>query len=448
MTFTFLGAYDPDYPRNAVIRKGLRLLGAPVDERRASRKLKFWARYPILFLKLLFKIPRPPYSAQPGNGRRPAGPRILFVPEFGQKDVPLAWFWGLLAAGKVVFDPLAARYETKIVDWKRKPADSPSAWWNLQIDRAAFAGADLVLADTAAHKAYYCRMYGLEPAKVEVLPLGYDDDVFRPWVGSTPMRALEADSLVKDDLIDSVIKDDLVVADAADGVRSGQATEAGLGRVAEAGAGRRGATEADRIPVRASEDGPNSTFEVLFTGSFLPLHGTDVIIEAARIVAGRDPSVRFRLIGSGQTREAALRAVEGYGLRNVEFAGWRSLEDLPAMIAAADVSLGIFGRTEKAGRVVPHKLFQAMGMGMAVITARTAAAEEFFVHREHLVFCDEPLAESLAAAVLELKSDAALRERIARNGQALVAKKYSARATAVRLMEIVDKHFSSPRAKK
>jgi glycosyltransferase involved in cell wall biosynthesis len=132
----------------------------------------------------------------------------------------------------------------------------------------------------------------------------------------------------------------------------------------------------------------------------------------------------------------------------VEFAEWRPREDLPGRIAAADDSLGIFGRTEKAGRVVPHKLLQALGMGKPLITARTPAAEEFFVDREHLVFCDEPLAESLAAAVLELKSDASLRERIARRGQALVAEKYSPHATAARLIEIVDKHFGSPRPKR
>lgn len=388
MTFTFLGAYDPDYPRNSVIRKGLRQLGAPPAECRASRKLKFWARYPILFLRLLLKVPRRPKPAMAAPSGPSADPRIVFVPEFGQKDVPLAWFWGLLTASKVVFDPLAARYETKIVDWKRKPADSPSAWWNRQIDRAAFAGADLILADTAAHKAYYCRMYGLDPAKVEVLPLGYDDDIFRPRAGNAPERSAEA---------------------------------------------------------RSPESGAPATFEVLFTGSFLPLHGTDVIIEAARIVAGRDPSVRFTLIGSGQTREAARRLVAGYGLRNVEFAEWRSLEDLPSRIAAADVSLGIFGRTEKARRVVPHKLIQALGMGKAAVTARTPAAEEFFVHREHVMFCDEPLAESLAVAVLELKSDAALRERLARKGQALVAENFSARAVALRLVEIVDRHFGKSR---
>lgn len=58
MTFTFLGAYDPDYPHNALIRKGLRQLGMPVAECRVSRKFKFWARYPLLLLKLPLKVPR------------------------------------------------------------------------------------------------------------------------------------------------------------------------------------------------------------------------------------------------------------------------------------------------------------------------------------------------------------------------------------------------------
>jgi glycosyltransferase involved in cell wall biosynthesis len=162
MRITFFGAYDPAYPRNSVIRKGLRLNGVDVRECRVAPKFKFWARYPLLLCRW----------------RRL--PDFLFVPEFCQKDVPLAAFMGLLTARPVIFDPLAARYETKIVDWKWKPADSPAAWWNSRIDRAAFAAAGLVLADTEAHKSYYCETYGLRRDKVEVLPLGYDDGLFKP----------------------------------------------------------------------------------------------------------------------------------------------------------------------------------------------------------------------------------------------------------------------------
>jgi glycosyltransferase involved in cell wall biosynthesis len=359
MMFTFFGAYDPAYQRNAVIRKGLRLCGADVNECRVAQKLKFWVRYPLLLLKWR------------------GSPDFIFVPEFCQKDVPLAKFLGLLTAKKVIFDPLAARHETKILDWRRKPAHSLSAWWNFRIDRAALKFADVILADTATHKAYYCAKYNLNPEKVEVLPLGYDDELFEPAEDDHPASPRQADS----------------------------------------------------------------GYEVLFYGSFLPLHGVDVMVEAARIVAGRDPSVRFTFIGSGQTLPKVRAAASACGLKNVEFIGWLPVRKLREFIGGADVCLGIFGRTEKGGRVVPHKIFQSMGMRRAVITARTPAAEEFFRHRETIYFCDNPLAESLADAILELKKDSTLRNEIAFNGFNFVRENYSAKAIGGRLLKIINHRF-------
>ena len=163
MRFTFFGGYDPDYPRNAVIRKGLLKNGAAVRECRVSPHLKFWARYAALAARF-----------RPGTD-------VLFVPEFCQKDMPPAALLARLWRKPVIFDPLVTRFETKIVDWGWKPADSPAARWNLRIDRKAFRRADLILADTTAHKEYYCSEYGVDPAKVEVLPIGYDDEVYRPF---------------------------------------------------------------------------------------------------------------------------------------------------------------------------------------------------------------------------------------------------------------------------
>ncbi|MCX6577484.1 MAG: glycosyltransferase [Candidatus Aminicenantes bacterium] len=378
MRFVFFGAYNPAYPRNAVLRRGLKLGGAEVGECRAPAKFKAWARYPLL----LFSWGR----IRDGHGMVPGRfPGFIFVPEFCQKDVPLAKLLSLLTSKRLIFDPLASRYETKIMDWKRKPADSPSAWWNLKIDGLAFRLADLILADTAAHKEYYCRKYGVKPGKVEVLPLGYDDELFK--AGNVP---------------------------------------GGLSGLS--------AKHPPMVPGTVAGE-----FRVLFFGSFLPLHGADIIIEAANIVAGQDPSVRFRLVGSGQTLPEIKAAASG--LQNVDFSGWLPQDELPRAIEAADICLGIFGRTEKAQRVVPHKIFQSMGMRKPVISARTPAVEEFFHHREHMILCDEPLPRTLAAGILELKKNPDLRRRIAANGYQRVKENHSPLAVAVRLIEILRTRF-------
>lgn len=365
MRLVLFGAYDPRYPRNAVLRRGFEALGDEVVEVRAPAHLKSWVRYPVLAFEAARRL------------KNDGTPSVLFVPEFCQKDVPLARLLARVTRRPLVFDPLAARYETKVLDWRRRAPGSLGAWWNFRIDLAAFGGRGLILADTDAHRRFFVRGFGVPAGRVAVLPVGYDDALFDP----------------------------------------------------------------DRPGLRDRAASPARPFTVLFCGSFLPLHGAEAVVEAARLVAGRDPGVRFRFVGSGQTygavRDLAARRSPG----NCDFAGWLPYVRIPGELAACDVALGIFGRTDKARRVVPHKVFQALGMGKPVITARTPAAEEFFRDREDLRLCDEPFPESLAAAVLELKADPGLQARLGGNGLRLARERFASTPIARRFKEILESRW-------
>ena len=300
------------------------------------------------------------------------------MPEFGQKDVPPARFLAGLTARRLIFDPLASRFETKIVDWRWRPEGSLAGWWNKSIDRWAFRLSDLIIADTRAHKDYYCRLFGLDPRKVVVIPVGFDDRVFA--------RGL-----------------------------AGQGAEPREGK---------------------------SLFTALFFGSFLPLHGAETIIEAARLVREADKFIRFLLIGSGQTLPRIRKRAADSGLENVSFVGWLDQAALAGRIAAeADLCLGIFGRTEKAGRVVPHKIFQSIALGKPVVTARTPAVEEFFSHGKDIFLCPRDDPRSLAEAVLRLKGDPGLREGIARRGRELAWAKFHPAAIGALLKSALEDRF-------
>jgi glycosyltransferase involved in cell wall biosynthesis len=82
-----------------------------------------------------------------------------------------------------------------------------------------------------------------------------------------------------------------------------------------------------------------------------------------------------------------------------------------------------------------------MGSARPVITARTPAAEEFFTHGRNIILCNPPLAETLAEAVLRLKSDSQMCHRIASNGLELVREKYSTAALGRALLNILAAHF-------
>ena len=104
---------------------------------------------------------------------------------------------------------------------------------------------------------------------------------------------------------------------------------------------------------------------------------------------------------------------------NINWIDWVKYEELPKYINGADVCLGIFGDTEKATRVIPNKAFQIIASGKPLITGDSPAARELFRNKETAVLCKMASAEAVADAILLLKQDNCLRDKIAQAGHIL-----------------------------
>jgi glycosyltransferase involved in cell wall biosynthesis len=93
-----------------------------------------------------------------------------------------------------------------------------------------------------------------------------------------------------------------------------------------------------------------------------------------------------------------------YELQNVTFLDFMPMEDLPHYLRSCDVALGIFGTSDKANRVIPHKVYDAIGCGVPVITAQNLAIGEKFTDGKEVFLCKTGDPHSLAQAVMRVKN--------------------------------------------
>jgi glycosyltransferase involved in cell wall biosynthesis len=345
MRVAYFGTWERGYPRNEQVISSLRRAGIEVDivqvdiwtsEHKFTPKLRTLPRLAAAELKLaLTKIP--------------ADVDAVVVGYPGQFDV-----WAARRHGRpVVFNAMVSLYDTFVEDRQRFRAGSIAARALHEIDRRAFAGADLLVADTRANAQYMAEIGGVE--EPPVCYVGAEERLFQPiW----------------------------------------------------------------RRP---------QGFHALFVGKLIPLHGLDVIIDAARLL----PDVEFRIIGSGQLSHLLVDRPA-----NVHHLAWVDYELLPREYAAAGCALGIFGSSRKAQRVIPNKAFQALAVGTPLVTAASEGARELLIDGCNALLPD-PSPRSLADAIVALRDDADLAERIGRAGRATFEREASEKVLGRRWSDLI-----------
>ena len=152
---------------------------------------------------------------------------------------------------------------------------------------------------------------------------------------------------------------------------------------------------------------------ILYLGGFLPLHGVRTMLEAAaRLERGGAPAHEFLFAGRGIESEEARRVAVAESLTHVRFLGATPYAEAPRLFEQAHIALGVFGTGAKTARVIPHKLWQGLAAGRAVVTGDAPGVREVFVGDEHLKFVPCGDAAALAEAIEQLLRDEGLRLRL------------------------------------
>jgi len=187
----------------------------------------------------------------------------------------------------------------------------------------------------------------------------------------------------------------------------------------------------------------DDNFIVGYWGTFIPVHGVEYIINAAKILE-KENDIKFVLIGKGQTFNENKEYAERLKIKNIEFIpklflASNELYKLPEFIAKCDVGLGIFGKSNKTIQVIPNKVFEGNAMKLPMISCDSPAICELFTHERDILLCDRANPESLAHEILKLKNNKELREKINKNAYNIFINFGSINALAFKLVNILEK---------
>lgn len=183
----------------------------------------------------------------------------------------------------------------------------------------------------------------------------------------------------------------------------------------------------------------NEGTHLIYHGTVTRRYGLDLAIRAVAIVRDEIPDVRLTIIGRGDDMEALRALRRELGVQDVvELRDELVLaEDLPPLLAAADVGLAPYRDDVFTDGLLPTKLMEYAVMGLPCIAGRTTAIEAEFGDT-FVAFFRPGDADDLARRIRELHRDPGLRARLAAGTERFTARANWAEVGA-RYVELVER---------
>ena len=177
---------------------------------------------------------------------------------------------------------------------------------------------------------------------------------------------------------------------------------------------------------------------VLYAGLHGVAQGLDQIVEAAACMRN-ESSLQFVLVGEGPEKESLVRLAREREAMNVRFLGFEPQENMPALIAAADI-LVVPLKTYIPG-AVPSKLYEAMASGRPVILVASGEAADI-VSKNGVGLVIRPSdIDGLVKAVRLLSADSRKRLSLGSRGRQIALAQYDRRTIVNQFMGYLEEQL-------
>ena len=317
-----------------------------------------------------------------GLDRRPR-PDLVLVPVCRQRDIAAACRWAHRRGIKVLFDPMISAWDKKVFEQKKWKPEERRAKRLLAWEKKLMAMPDFITWDTSCHVDFAAEYLDVPREKMTPLFTGTDEEVFKPVEEECKVESVKC----------------------------------------KAESGEQLSTFNFQL----------STFKVLYHGAYLPLHGTEVIVEAARMT--QDLPIQWDFLGWGAYKQST--EAKAAGLKNVRFLEKVPYVKVPEVICAHDIVLGVFGTTAKAARVIGNKVYECMACARPTINEFCTGYPPSAKECKAIKFIPPGDPAALVKAVEEYRADWANKETYFREARAFFERELSMKVVIAQLADIL-----------
>jgi len=189
-------------------------------------------------------------------------------------------------------------------------------------------------------------------------------------------------------------------------------------------------------------------FIVLYAGILGHAQGLEVILKAASITC-KETRIKWVLVGAGPVKTEMLNMKKELGLENVYFFDPVSKDQMPSIIAAADVAVIPLKKLDLFKGAIPSKIFESLAMRKPILLGVEGEAEELFIKTGQCGISftpEDPI--SLADAALELASDPAKCFKLGNQARTFVSEVFDREKIASAFSEYIIDAFKKENSNK
>ncbi len=177
---------------------------------------------------------------------------------------------------------------------------------------------------------------------------------------------------------------------------------------------------------------------ILFVGRYNePRKGFKYLLRAMPSIHQQFPNARLVVVGGGK-RDKFDGLMERYGVRNVDFVGLASPEELPRFYASCD----LFCAPSTSGESFGIVLLEAMASGRPVVAGNIPGYRSVMANGKEGLLVPPKDHHALALAIVRVLADTQLRARLSAAGQA-TAGDYAWPEIASRVLQIYERAIRS-----